>query len=114
MPISTRLRLTSGKKTTMATKWSGLSRSLPLPSQIITSMLCALWEEVATQVTTPAIIQTEASVAVSSTQATSQLSQRSMQSGLAKLYTMIGPQLWASLRESMILPTGAHRIPASL
>ena len=62
----------------------------------------------------PATIQTEASVAESCTQATSQLSQRSMQSGLAKNSSIIGRQLWASQRESMILPTGAPRIPATL
>ena len=106
-PRSIKRRPTSGKKSMMATKWSGLSHNLPWPSQMVTSMRCALWEVILWGQPMPVPIQMEATVAESSTQATSPRSPRSMQSGLAKLNTMIGLRLWASLRVSMTQPTGA-------
>ena len=113
LPRSINQRPTSGRKSMMATKWSGLSQNLPLPSLMVTSMQCALWEVLLWVHTMPVPIQMEASVAESSTQVTSPRSPRSMQSGLAKLNTMIGLRLWASLRVSMTQPTGAPMTQAT-
>ena len=100
----------------MATRWSGLSQNLPLPSQMVTSMPRALWEELqqARVYMMSVLIQMEGSVAESSTRATSQLSQKSTQSGFLKLYTMIGLRQQASQQESMIRLNGALMIPATL